>query len=116
MAKRNRDTLNGNQEIVYEDDYTSVIKTDTPSMPTPVEPTFEPKAITVGDMLDTLAGYVIPTINLSTGTNEKGECMLCGRETAYSNRKLCIHCMQTYGREYYNKAKQAIENGETTIR
>lgn len=116
MAKRNRDSLNNNQEIVYEDDFTSVIKTDTGSAPTPIEPTFEPKTMTVSDMLDTLAGYVIPTINMGSGTNERGECMLCGKQTAYNNRKLCVNCMQAHGREYYNKAKKAIENGETIIR
>lgn len=116
MAKRNRAAAIENQEVIYDDGYTSVVKTDNGTAPVPPPDTpFEPKPVSVVDMLDTLAGYVIPVINMGTGTNEKGECLLCGKSTAYEKRKLCVDCMQKYGKSYYERAKVAVENGETVI-
>lgn len=68
------------------------------------------KTVKVEDVISAFAGY------LPTGANfmpkDGGACLLCGKETSSSMRKICIPCLQAHGKSIYNKAKEAIGNGE----
>ncbi len=117
MARKNRSVSNvSTGDIIYDDGYTTVTASPGSGEPVqPPEPPFEAQPVSVVDMLDTLAGYVIPVINMGATTEGNGQCLLCGKKTAYKMRKLCVDCMNTYGKSYYEKAKIAIENGDTMI-
>lgn len=116
MARRNRD------KVLYDNDGTVLIQSDTPTatasspMKAPSKaPAKNTTEIKVTDVLDTLAGFTIPRFNLYSESEGKGECILCGKETTYKKRKVCVTCLEEHGEELYAKARNAIENGETTI-
>lgn len=67
------------------------------------------KSIKVVDVMDTFWGYLIPRIN-KTKQDEGGECILCGKQTSTSHRKICFECMQEHGENLYTKAREAVEN------
>lgn len=67
------------------------------------------KTIKVEDIIDTFAGYLPSQANFMP--KDGGECLICGKETTSSMRKICFDCLQRHGDELYNKAKNAIENG-----
>lgn len=114
MARRNK------ENIIFDNDATLIIQKD-PEETAPVEPKQMRKARTINkpievvDVLDTIAGYIMPTFYMVQDSEKQGECLLCGKQTAYKMRKLCVDCMKKHAREYYEKARAAIENGETTI-
>lgn len=70
----------------------------------------EIKKIKVEDVLDTFAGYLPATVNFMT--KDSGECLICGKETSSSMRKICFSCLSEHGEELYNKAKKSIEMGD----
>lgn len=114
MARRNK------ENIIFNDDATLIIQQE-PDNATLSEPgqarkeRINNKSIEVLDVLDTIAGYIMPTFYMVPDSEEPGECLLCGKRTAYKMRKLCVDCMKEHSREYYEKARAAIENGETII-
>lgn len=72
------------------------------------------KPIQVVDVLENMAGYMMPNFRF-VNTNEKGTCLICGKETSMFSRKLCGDCMKESGERLYMLAKQAIENGEKEV-
>lgn len=117
MARRNK------EHIIFDDDATVIIqkdsevKTDEEEMSTAhvARQADNDKPVQVVDVLDAIAGFVMPTFDMIRDTDGNGECVLCGKQTAYKMRKLCVDCMHQHGREFYEKARTAIKNGETTI-
>lgn len=71
------------------------------------------KDIDVSDVLDTFAAYSPQRFGINDPGNGAGECMICGTKTQYRLRKFCADCMDKYGREMHDKAKDCIGNGET---
>ncbi len=68
------------------------------------------KVIKVEDVLDTFAGYLPTQANFMP--KDGGECLICGKETSSSMRKICFDCIQNKGEMLYKDAKKAIENGD----
>lgn len=68
------------------------------------------KTIQVTDVLDTFAGYLPTKANFMP--KDGGECLICGKETSSSMRKICFDCLQRNGEELYNKAQKSIEIGD----
>lgn len=116
MARRNK----GN--VIFDDDATLIIQKNEMKMDDIIQEPIVNRAtrridespIQVVDVLDAIAGFIMPTIDMIRD-DSPGECILCGKQTAYKMRKLCVDCMKQHGREFYEKARTAIENGETTI-
>lgn len=115
MVRRNK------ENVIFDDDATVIIQRD--EMPTHTERKMIQKQaekfnepISVVDVLDTIAGYVMPSFYMVPDSEESGQCLLCGKRTAYKMRKLCVDCMKEHSREYYEKARAAIQAGEDTIR
>ncbi len=67
------------------------------------------KTVTVEDVIDTLAGYLPTQVNFMP--KDGGECLICGKETSSSMRKICFTCLQNKGEILYKNTKKAIENG-----
>lgn len=114
MARRNR------EKVLYNNDGTVLIQSDSDTSTTLIKtpnkaPAKLPGTVKVVDILDALAGWSIPQFNLLKSSSGKGECVICGKQTAYKNRTLCIECMENYAEDLYAKAKEAVENGETTV-
>lgn len=70
----------------------------------------EKKTIQVVDVLDTFAGYLPTQANFMP--RDGGECLLCGKETTSSMRKICFDCLQKKGQEIFKKAKKSVEVGD----
>lgn len=68
------------------------------------------KTINVEDIIETFAGYLPTQANFMP--RDGGECLLCGKETSSSMRKICFDCLQSKGQELYRKAKKSIEIGD----
>lgn len=68
------------------------------------------KVIKVEDVIDTFAGYLPSHANFMP--KDGGECLICGKETTSSMRKICFDCLQSKGKEIYQKAKKSIEMGD----
>lgn len=73
----------------------------------------EKKTIQVTDVLDTFAGYLPTQANFMP--KDGGECLLCGKETTSSMRKICFDCLQSRGQELYNNSKRSIEVGDKEL-
>lgn len=74
-----------------------------------------PSEIQTLDVLDAMVSYVPPRFSLLKQGEGAGQCVLCGKQTTYYKRKICLDCMEKYGEDLYDKAKEAIENGKTVI-
>lgn len=72
----------------------------------------ESKTVKVTDVLDTFAGYLPSQAAFTEGTN-KGECVLCGKETTNELRKVCFDCLKTHSMELHHEAVDAMLNGKT---
>lgn len=71
------------------------------------------KSVRVEDIFDAFAGYLPGQVNFMP--RDKGKCVICGKETMSSMRKICIGCLSNNGRKLYKKAKEAINSGDKTI-
>lgn len=74
-----------------------------------------PSEIQTLDVLDAMVSYVPPRFSLLKQGEGAGQCVLCGKQTTYYKRKICLDCMEKYGEDLYDKAKEAIENGKAVI-
>lgn len=78
----------------------------------------ESKTVKVTDVLDTFAGYLpsqaafTERTNRTEGTN-RGECVLCGKETTNELRKVCFDCLKTHSMELHHEAVDTMLNGKT---
>lgn len=68
------------------------------------------KKIKVEDIIETFAGYLPTQANFMP--KDGGECLLCGKETSSSMRKICFNCLQREGEKLFKKAKKSIEMGD----
>lgn len=68
------------------------------------------KDIHVDDVLDSFAGYLPASANFMP--KDSGKCVICGKDTSSSMRKLCFDCLQNHAEELYEKALKAIDNGD----
>lgn len=74
------------------------------------------KSVTVSDVFDTFAGYLNSRLSMNDSSSGKGTCVVCGKETLYPLRKICIDCLESNGVEnIYTMTKEAIEMGTPTI-
>lgn len=104
---------------IFDDDATvveaiEVDKHDEPNVPIVRRAGMKPtaKTVKVTDVLDTFAGYLPSQAAFTEGTN-KGECVLCGKETTNELRKVCFDCLKTHAMELHHEAVSAMENGKT---
>lgn len=118
MPRRNRTIYDKDATLVIENDE-KVTNDATPMSDTMKvfrnEGTMEMATVSVLDVLETMAGYVMPDFRF-VGSGEKGTCLICGKQTSMSSRKLCGDCMKQSGLKLYQLAKQAIENGEKEVK
>lgn len=68
------------------------------------------KTIKVEDVIDTFAGYLPTQFNFMP--RDGGQCLLCGKETISSMRKICVDCLKKRGKEIYQKARNFAEIGD----
>lgn len=97
----------GTNDVAPMSDTMNVFRNEATSM--------EMTSVSVSDVLETMAGYVMPDFRF-VGSGEKGTCFICGKQTSMSARKLCGDCMKQSGSRLYQLAKQAIENGEKEVK
>lgn len=71
------------------------------------------KTINVADVLDTYAGYIPQRFGMNDGAEDSGECIICGSKTQYPLRRICVPCLEKYGRDILKKCKESIESGES---
>lgn len=71
-------------------------------------------SVAVTDIFETMAGYVMPNFRFLKAEG-KGICMICGKETSMSCRKLCGDCMKESGERAYRLSCEAIQNGEKEV-
>lgn len=74
------------------------------------------REISVEDAIDTMAAYLLPKFKVEKDSGNPGECVFCGKETAYQMRHLCADCMGEVSNDLYRRIKSAIAAGETEIR
>lgn len=105
-----------NSRILYDDDATVVEQVTVSDGVSAIKRGGEDVTIPVSDVLDALAGFVVPTVSFFSDGGKSGKCVICGAKTSKGIRKICVGCMKEYGEEIYNKAKTAAGNGEKEIR
>lgn len=71
--------------------------------------------INVADVLDAYAGYMPQRFGMNDASLGAGECVICGGKTQYTTRKICVPCLDKYGKEIYKNAKEAIENSQISF-
>lgn len=74
-----------------------------------------PTEIATADIFDTMVAYMPPNYNLLKSSEGAGTCLICGKQTAYYKRKICVDCMDKHATTLYSKTKEAIESGKTVI-
>lgn len=74
------------------------------------------REISVEDAIDTMAAYLLPKFKVEKDSSNPGECVFCGKETAYQMRHLCADCMGDVSNDLYRRIKSAIAAGDTEIR
>lgn len=109
---------------IYDNDATVIVETpseDTNASTIHVDGSIRPRrvqersvSIHVADLIDTLAGYTAKWF-AEQKSDRPGSCYICKKETMCKIRKLCGDCMDKYSDLIYEKAHEAIENGESTI-
>lgn len=110
-TKRNKKIFDDGAILVeqtYPTDDVEVVSKKTRSAPMS-----ETKTINVVDVLDTYAGYIPQRFGMNDGAEDSGECIICGAKTQYPLRKVCVPCLEKYGRDVYEKCKGSIESGES---
>ena len=105
MGRRTRRTI-------YDNDGTTVTETVGASDGATVFKSGEGTHFDVSDVLDTFAGYLLPRFKIEKQSGS-GKCMICGKDTAYPVRKVCVDCMDKYSDDLYQQSKEASSNGNT---
>ena len=95
-------------EQTYPADDVEVVSKKTRSAPMS-----DTKTINVSDVFDTYAGYIPQRFGMNDGAEDSGECIICGAKTQYPLRKICVPCLEKYGHEIYENAKNCIDEGES---
>lgn len=101
---------------IFDDGATVVEQVNTPSkkvetpIPSNIKARGSVKLIKTEDVIDTFSGYLPAKVNFALKNG--GKCLICGADTSSELRKVCIPCLQKYGRTLYDRAKKAIEIGE----
>lgn len=114
MSRRNR--------VLYENDATKVFE----GVPEPVDTIAVmrakgttisdiPTEIATADIFDTMVAYMPPSYNLLKSSEGTGTCLICGKQTAYYKRKICVDCMDKHATTLYSKTKEAVVSGKTVI-
>lgn len=67
------------------------------------------------DAIDTLAAYLLPRFDIKKDPSITGTCVMCGNDTAYVIRHLCVDCMERIGNDFYLKTKAAVEAKESEV-
>lgn len=70
------------------------------------------KTVEVIDVLDAFAGYLPSQAAFNEGEG-KGTCVLCGKETTTSLRKICFDCLKAHSMDLHHGAVDALTNGKT---
>ena len=113
MARDRRRTIYSQDATVITEGATAadeaVVKRSVPEVRTTRE-------ISVEDAIDTMAAYLLPKFKVEKDSSNPGECVFCGKETAYQMRHLCVDCMSSVSSDLYRRIKSAIAAGETEIR
>lgn len=104
-------------QVIYNDDATVVERVTVTDEVGVIKHEAELKeaAISVADVIDTLAGYMVPTFAFIDDGGKSGKCVICGAKTSKGIRKLCADCMKNYGERFYSKAKEAVESGKKEV-
>lgn len=86
---------------------------DTAEVPMRRTARIVPKTVSVKvtDVMDSFAGYLPSQASFTEGDN-KGACVLCGKETTTELRKVCFDCLKSHAMELHHAATDAIMNGE----
>lgn len=77
------------------------------------EPSPSITSLKMEDVLDSFAGYLPAQVNFMT--RDGGQCLICGKETSSSMRKICFECLQKNGEKIYKKAKEISRDFEKEI-
>lgn len=72
----------------------------------------EPITVKVIDVLDAFAGY-LPSQAAFNESEGKGTCILCGKETTTSLRKICFDCLKQRAMELHHEAVSALSDRKT---
>lgn len=70
--------------------------------------------IDVCDIITATFSYLPTRMTIMENTGEKGQCVLCGKETTNPMRKICFECYMERAKELYDKSKDAI-GGEDSL-
>lgn len=101
-----------NGGLVVEKNEPTTKKTDTPAN---VNKAAALSTVSAVDMISTVDSYLTSTFPFSGDSSVKGECVFCGKKTAYSNRKVCVDCFKIYKEEIMDALKKSVEDVELRI-
>lgn len=110
-TKRNKKIFDDGAILVEQTYQTDVVEVVSKKMRS--APMSETKTINVADVFDTYAGYIPQRFGMNDGADDSGECIICGAKTQYPLRKICVPCLEKYGKEIFDKAKNCVEDGES---
>lgn len=70
--------------------------------------------VSVYDVIDTFAGYMIPKFGVNKSEDGAGVCIFCNGKTQYAKRKICVSCLEKYGvTNILDKVQEAAAYGRT---
>lgn len=105
--------------VIYDNDATVVTEgtavADDVSIVKRSEVRGAERVISARDALDTLAGYIAQNFPMDRPMNERGMCVLCGKETAYPMRKLCVECMSRNSKNIYASLRRIVADSDDMI-
>lgn len=105
------------RRIIYENDGTKIeeipssqeVRTETVA---PISVSERIVDVDASKVFEAFASYT----PFNIGKDElNGECCICGTETQFISRKICVNCMKKYGEQIYDKAIVASDRGERSI-
>lgn len=111
-------TKHKKSQTIFNDDNVIVEQNDSVDM----EPKRERRAMSVSngktvlvtDYIDALMGFCAGQVSSKWNTERHGTCILCGADTMYTTRKICLDCFANNNEQLYNNCKEAVERGESS--
>lgn len=96
-------------EQTFSDNNVAVMKNEKSNLPF-----YMGMDVSVNDVIDTFAAYMLPRFNVNNPEEGPGECVLCGAKTLFKKRKICVDCLEKHGVEnLLNKVQDVLDGGNT---
>lgn len=73
-----------------------------------------PSTVSASDMISAIESYLSSPFTV-TDSSSKGKCVICGKQTAYANRMICVDCFKEHKDSIMDGLKSAVKDVDFKI-